>query len=242
LLALSLVFEHPSANEENVQRRVASELGLPQEIVTVSDAVGQSGLLTSAVEMSAQRSAPMINLWNPAYEYLSRYAAEHGCDVILTGRGGDEWLEASVHQATTAWRRFDLATLVRLWSAMQRSYRVPKHMIARYLLWTYGLRPIVRQSGSQALLRAAPDVLARLENRRFAATTPDWVAPDAALRARMFERYQAQRRTVSRGALDSPMVAFEHEEFYESGSRWGIRLLHPFWDADLTAFLARVPA
>jgi hypothetical protein len=37
------------------------------------------------------------------------------------------------------------------------------------------------------------------------------------------------------------MVAYELEEFYESGRHLGIPLLHPFWDADLTAFLARVP-
>ena len=37
------------------------------------------------------------------------------------------------------------------------------------------------------------------------------------------------------------MVAYELEEFYESGQRQGIPLRHPFWNADLTAFLARVP-
>jgi hypothetical protein len=37
------------------------------------------------------------------------------------------------------------------------------------------------------------------------------------------------------------MVAYELEEFYESGHPLGVPLLHPFWDADLTAFLARVP-
>ena len=34
LLALSLVFEHPDANEEDTQRAVATRLGLPQKIVT----------------------------------------------------------------------------------------------------------------------------------------------------------------------------------------------------------------
>jgi len=57
----------------------------------------------------------------------------------------------------------------------------------------------------------------------------------------MFERYRVQLETTSRGALDSPVVAYELEEFYESGRELGMRLLHPFWDADLTAFLARAP-
>jgi hypothetical protein len=57
----------------------------------------------------------------------------------------------------------------------------------------------------------------------------------------MLERYRAHKRIRTRGALDNPMVAFELEEFYESGRQSGVPLLHPFWDADLTAFLARVP-
>ena len=57
----------------------------------------------------------------------------------------------------------------------------------------------------------------------------------------MLERYRAHKRARRRGALDSPMVAYELEEFYESGRNLGIPLRHPFWDADLTAFLARVP-
>jgi asparagine synthase (glutamine-hydrolysing) len=241
LLALSLVFEHSAANEEIAQRAVAAELGLPQKIVTVSDAVGPKGLLASALEMSASRPAPMINLWNPAYAFLARYAAEQGCELILTGNGGDEWLEAGVHEARTAWRTLDLATLYRLWATMQRSYRFSKGTVARNLFWTYGLRPNLRQGGASMLRRAAPGLLTRLERRRLARTTPHWVAPDPQLQEQMFERYQAHRRTKSRGALDSPMVAYELEEFHESGRELGVRLLHPFWDADLTAFLARIP-
>ena len=116
LLALSLVFEHPDANEEGTQRAVAARLGLPQKIVTVGDAVGPNGLLADALEMSASRSAPMMNLWNPAYAFLARYAAEQDCEVILTGNGGDEWLEAGVHNARLALKRLDFATVYRLWA------------------------------------------------------------------------------------------------------------------------------
>jgi asparagine synthetase B (glutamine-hydrolysing) len=183
----------------------------------------------------------MINLWNPAYAFLARYAADQGCEVILTGNGGDEWLEAGVHKASIAWRQLDFATLYRLWATMQRSYRFSKGTIAHNLFWTYGLRPILRHGGASALRRTAPGVLTWLERRRLAQTTPEWVAPDPELREQMLQRYQLQTQTVSRGALDSPVVAYELEEFHESGRQLGVRLLHPFWDADLTAFLARVP-
>ena len=88
LQALSLVFEHSAANEEDRQRGVAAQLGLPLEIVTVSNAVSANGLLADALEMSALRSAPMMNLWNPAYATLARYATDRGCATILTGNGG----------------------------------------------------------------------------------------------------------------------------------------------------------
>ena len=241
LLALSLVFEHPDANEEATQRAVATELGLAQKVVRVSDAVSPNGLLADALEMSASRSAPMMNLWNPAYAFLGRHAAERGCDVILTGNGGDEWLEAGVHGAKRALERLDLATVYRLWASMQRSYPYAKRTVARNLLWTYGLRPILSQGATRTLERTAPRVLARRQQWRFAQSTPRWIAQDPDLREQMLERYRAHKRAPRRGALDNPMVAFELEEFYESGRQLGIPLLHPFWDADLTAFLARVP-
>lgn len=241
LLALSLVFEHPLANEEAIQREVASDLGLAQEIVTISKAVGPKGLLASALEMSARRPAPMINLWNPAYRYLAERARDQGYSVILTGNGGDEWLEAGVHKANRALREFDLLTLYQLWSSMQRSYTFTKGTVARNLVWTYGMRPIIREGASRIVGRAAPARLRQLRRQRMERLRPVWVAPEPDLRESMFERYRVHLETTSRGALNSPMVAYELEEFYESGRELGMRLLHPFWDADLTAFLARAP-
>jgi hypothetical protein len=124
---------------------------------------------------------------------------------------------------------------------MQRSYPYSKGTVARNLLWTYGLRAILGDGARGILERTSPEALARRERWRFAQRTPAWVAPDPRLRDLMFERYRVHKRTPRRGALDNPMVAYELEEFYESGHPLGIPLLHPFWDADLTAFLARVP-
>ena len=223
LLALSLIFEHPDANEEGTQRAVAGRLGLPQKIVTVRDAVGPNGLLADALEMSASRSAPMMNLWNPAYAFLGRYAAEHGCEVILTGNGGDEWLEAGVHNARLALQRLDFATVFRLWACMQRSYPAPRAAIARNLLWTFGMRPIL--STKRSAYSRAP----RLERSHGVSNCASLrrrhrgSLEDRGLRAEMFERYRAHKRTRWRGALDSSMVAYELEEFYESGQRRGSR-------------------
>jgi hypothetical protein len=42
-------------------------------------------------------------------------------------------------------------------------------------------------------------------------------------------------------ALEHPLTTLELEEIFESGRRLGLRLLMPFWDAELVQFLCRVP-
>ena len=181
----------------------------------------------------------MMNLWNPAYAFLSRYAADRGCEVILTGNGGDEWLEAGVHDATARAQRLDFVTFYRVWACMQRSYPLLESQDRPNLLWTFGMRPILRQ-GAAGVARAAQlrstrpagAVALRAGRRR-----PGWHRiPSCGSRCSSGTGRTSARH--SRGALDSPNVAFELEEFYESGRRQGVLLLHPFWDADLTAFLA----
>ena len=44
-----------------------------------------------------------------------------------------------------------------------------------------------------------------------------------------------------RPALDHPLMAIELEEHFEFSRRLGVRLLHPYWDADLVDLLARIP-
>ena len=39
---------------------------------------------------------------------------------------------------------------------MHRSYRLSRLAAARHVLWTFGLRPILRQFGARALHRLAP--------------------------------------------------------------------------------------
>ena len=183
----------------------------------------------------------MMNLWNPAYAFLGRYAAEHGCEGILTGNGGDEWLEAGVHKARLALQRLDLATVYRLWASMQRSYPYARGTVARNLLWTYGLRPILGDAGRRILGRTAPGSSHGESARASSRRRRPGSRRIANCVAQMFGTYRAHKRGRRRGALDNPMVAYELEEFHESGRGLGIPLLHPFWDADLTAFLARVP-
>ena len=48
-IALSLVFPDPNFNEEPIQRQVASQLGMPQTVVSFAEAEGPNGLVLEAL-------------------------------------------------------------------------------------------------------------------------------------------------------------------------------------------------
>src|SRR5262245_13432560 len=91
-LALSLVFPHPDANEERVQRGVANGLGLEHLVMGFFEAIGERGLLGAALDLGRTWPAPLLSFWLPAYQTLGRDGRRRGCTTILTGGGGDEWL------------------------------------------------------------------------------------------------------------------------------------------------------
>ena len=128
--ALSLGFP-AECNEEEIQRGVAKNLGLPQVFMTLGDAVGQDGLLLAALKMNGQCSMPLLNPWYPAYHRLGLEGKQRGCKVILTGGGGDEWLGVSPFLAADLMRSLDVVGLYRLWSTMQSSYPLPWYSIMR---------------------------------------------------------------------------------------------------------------
>jgi len=249
-LALSLVFPHPDCNEEATQRRVAADLGLPQVLAPFDEAVGAQGLLLSALHMSSQRPAPLLNYWNPAYLYLGRQGRRRGCQVILTGTGGDEWLLVSPYLAADLMRSLNIVGLYQLCSNTYRSNQFPLLGTLRNVLWRFGLRPLLGAAARRLLRAAAPRVDQARGRWRIARERPKWVAPDPALQAELDRRVEESRPTPApsslymremRTALDHPMVAIEMEEYFENGECLGLRILHPFLDAELIDFLYRVP-
>ncbi len=252
--ALSLIFPHPEANEEQVQRSVAQRLGLSQDLVPFDVACGARGFLQSALELSGSLSLPLQNFWIAAYNYLALLGKRHGCRIILTGGGGDEWLGVSPLLSADLIRTFDFAGLYRLWSAMRRSYRRPMHDMALSLLWSFGARPLLRDSLIRMLQAGSPATLARLRKRNLRRLMPEWHSSDPelwrelSLRAETIEidrtreparygHYFAEMRL----SLDHPLVSLEMEEAFENGKRLGMRFLQPYFDADLVEMLYRTP-
>jgi len=246
-LALSLVFPDKASTEEPIQKGVAARLGLEQALVPFAEAVGPRGLLGEALALSAAYPQPVWNMWAPAYMPLARLAAARGRGVILTGRGGDEWLTISPYLLADQLKRGDIVGAVRLIRMRQQSNSLVGWRAAARLVWRTAGRPLA----SAALDAIAPALWHQRRRRRLLSERPDWVAPDPAVRRAMDERIERwidparpvggfyQRESLT--ALRHPAVTHDMEETQEFGRRHGLRVMHPFWDVDLIELLHRVP-
>ncbi len=252
--ALSLIFPHPEANEEQVQRSVAQQLGLLQDLVPFDEACGAQGFLESTLELSKSLSQPLQNFWLPAYNHLARLGRQNGCRTILTGGGGDEWLGISPLLSADFIRSFDFVGLYQLWCVVRRSSRRPMHNLTRALLWTFGLRPLLRDNLVRMLRERSPASLARLRQRTLRKSMPAWRSSDPelwrelALRAETIETERTREPArygyyfgEIRLSLDHPLMSWEMEETFENGKRLGVRFLQPFFDAELVELLYRTP-
>ena len=245
-LALSLGFTEGESNEQSIQRGVAQQLGLEHVLVQFDDAAGPTGLLDAALSMTADWPQPMWNMWAPAYAELARHGKARGAQLILTGRGGDEWLTASPYLLADLIGRGQMIAAWRLLQTIRRSNIVG-------LGPTMGVvsRVALRPLASAALDWMAPNTWHADRRRRLLAERPAWVAPGAAVRAAMDERVEewiAPARPKAgfymreaRVALAHPALTHDMEETQEFGRRTKQHVLHPFWDVDLVSLLYRVP-
>jgi asparagine synthase (glutamine-hydrolysing) len=246
-LALSLVFPDAASNEERIQAGVAQRLGLEQELVPFEQAVGPGGLVEAALDMTAGWPQPMWNIWAPAYADLARRAQTRGTRLILTGRGGDEWLTVTPYLLADLAARGDVTGAWRLLQARRRSHGLRGWRAQARFAWLTAARPLA----SATLDRVAPHWWHRRRRARLLRERPGWIAPDPVVRAGMdarIERWIEPARPPHgfyvremRTALFHPAVAHDMEETQEFGRRFGQRVLHPFWDVDLVSALYRMP-
>jgi asparagine synthase (glutamine-hydrolysing) len=240
--ALSLYFG-PDCDELPTQRGMADGLGLPQVLLPFEEATGPAGLFGAALAMTETLPAPLQNVWRPAYERLVVEAEQRGCNVILTGEGGDDWAAVMMYQAADLVRSLDVQGLFRLWRTYAQSHPFSAWQELRNVVWRLGARPLLADTRRTSVLR----------RRSVADNTAIWLAPDPTLRtavvrrrAEEFEKEMAAPRIRSfarweiRSHMDDPRLWMGLEEIFLLGRRHGIRVLHPFWDSDLIELLARV--
>ena len=249
--ALSVEFPDPdNLGEAAVQRLVAERLGMPQYMMTLEDALGGSGLLPPALELSSAWPVPLLGIFTPAYVALIEQAKTQGSEVVVTGAGGDNWLAVTLDYAADRIARLDFLALLRLWYTMQRSYRAPRWLLARSIVWKYGLRNVLISLEQRGLSRVAPGLLRRQTAMKAEQSMPDWLAPDGALRNELLELATARRLKLKpkpgdfyaneiRRGLDHPIQAVDLEEAFEKGRRLGVELLMPYFDSDLVDLLLR---
>ena len=247
LHALSVGFPDPGCDEQNVQRGVARTLGLTQELLPMAEALGGRGLLESSLDMGVDWPTPMMNLWAPAYRELVQRGARIGCETVLGGTGGDEWLNVSPSISADLMRAGKFGELFRLYRVFNRSFKINALTVARNVFWTFGLRRLVGAS----IAAVAPNAWQSNRHQREIAKTPPWVAPDPELRRAMDERAASlvpaarpERGYYDRDlqvSLTHPLMAIEYEEAFEFGRRCGTRMLSPYLDPDLVRVLYRMP-
>lgn len=254
-VALSVAFPTPATNEEEVQRSVAQQLRLPQVVKPFFEAAGAPGLMSPALSMSCSLPAPLLNFWLPVYYALARDGEAQGCKVILTGNGGDEWLTLGPYFAADLVRRLDVVGFYRLWRSHCRSYPMSGFAVFRTLFWRFGLAPVILPPAHRVVKRFAPGAIGlrhRLMWKPPEWILGDWIAPDPELRRRLNDRIQRgegveqhKKSThydrAGRVGLGHTIMSWEMEELFEVYQRLGVRIFHPYWDADLIELLYRVP-
>jgi asparagine synthase (glutamine-hydrolysing) len=249
--ALSVEFPDPDGlGEADVQRLVAQRLGMPQLMTPLDEALGGKGLLPPALELSRDWPVPLLGIFSPAYITLIEQAKAQGCEVVMTGAGGDNWLAVTLDYAADRIARFDVVALWRLWFMMQRSYRAPRSLLLRSIVWKYGLRNVLVSLEQRALRRVAPSLLTRQTTHQAERSLPPWLAPDAELRSELLEMAVSRRMELKprpgdfyaneiRRGLDHPILAVDMEEAFEKGRRLGVEILMPYFDPDLVDLLCR---
>jgi asparagine synthase (glutamine-hydrolysing) len=255
--ALSLGFPHPDCDEQNVQRSVASTLQLPQILMPFDDAVAPAGLVAGGIELSARLPLPLLNPWRPAYVSLARAGRDNGCDLILTGAGGDEWLTVNPMYMADLLRGGNLIGAVGFARTLLRSYRRSRPEMIRFLVWQAGLRPVILLAGRNVARRVSGDVVRRKRRRDLSGLAPPWVTPSGTLGRDVAERIEQRVEQRMREAeptggygfyfrgMDSPVLhperSREQEEEFAIGRALGVSIQHPYWDPELVSFLCRVP-
>jgi asparagine synthetase B (glutamine-hydrolysing) len=246
-IALSLLYSDPDFHEAQIQRTVATSLGLPARQIALQDAIGQQTATESLLEANAKWPVPMLNLWLPAFMNLAQEGKALGCEVILTGGGGDEWLGVSPYFAADLIRSLRFLDLYRFCHKTLRSYDIGYRGLLRTLGWTFGIKPHLARVRDVAAALVNYDVDRRHSERRI----PEWIGPEPKLREAMRDRYVIAARTnrarrasapslydyEARRTLDHPIVVGEIENKFHVGQRVGVRMLEPYWDAELVELL-----
>lgn len=248
-VALMIDFSEFGANESALQTAVATSLGLPHVVARYGDLVDPETALEDALGWSSVWPWPIPNLVILPYLNFGPTARAEGCRVILTGEGGDECLAVHPHHGAELLRTANLVGFTHLLRVVSRSHSLSLWRLIQLYGWVYGLRPLLGHAGRRVLEAHAPNLLRAHRRAAILTHAPDWVAPDPVVRrglkeriARDVERDLAAPKPpgIYQASLRS-MLEASFETDFERSRRTGLRVLHPYWDADVVDFVLRTP-
>jgi asparagine synthetase B (glutamine-hydrolysing) len=248
-LALSVLFSGADCDETDVQTRVANDLGLPAFRISLDDALGSPSAVDGLLALADEWPTPMCNLWLPAFIRLAAEGRARGCDVVLTGGGGDEWLGVSPYVVADLLRALRFRAYFHYVRQLRTSYVMPTWTLLRNVTWRFGVKTLLKAAVSD-LVRAAGHDLDRL---RAPWLLPPWLAPhrpaQRAFTARLVDaaRFEEDRRKrlgsfyayEARRSLDHPVVVAEAENKFHMSRTLGVRFVEPYWQAEVVELLYR---
>jgi asparagine synthetase B (glutamine-hydrolysing) len=248
---LSLFYRESASNEEAAQTFVAGDLGFPFIGRSLDDALQQRPAMEMLLEATRDWPVPMWNLWLPAFIRLAEMGREAGCEVILTGGGGDEWLGVGPHLAADLLRTLQFGKFAKFTRYMHQSYSMPYSLVLSDLVWKFGLKQLISGARNHVMPMLGHD----LDASRARRALPDWLAPDPAVRRLIVDRLTQARRTErlarnaapslyafeARRSLRHPIVVSEIENKFAMSEAAGVHFFEPYWDADLIELLYRTP-
>ena len=255
-MAFSMGFPHPDCNEVDRQTNVAHQLGLKIHLETIDEILAGRRLFEIALDLGRTWSQPMLDCWQGLYIELGSRAREMGCKVIMTGSGGDEWLNVSDRLIADLIRSMDPRALNRVLRIFLRSYRLPKHSFLYHLVWKSGLRMILADTGRRIARQIAPATLRKIIRKRMKKNTLSWVAADPELKAAADDRIEILVEQYMNKMLPndkypfyassaashfvSTNVSMIMEQHFEASQRMGVSVVYPYFDPDLINLLMRV--
>jgi asparagine synthetase B (glutamine-hydrolysing) len=192
-LALCVKFPIPEADEEEVQRAIARDLGMEALIVSIESPTRPDGVLLATTKLSSRSWFPSVNPWVAAYDALLETAKREGCEVLLDGEGGNQLLEVRPQWAADRLLRGDVIALAEMWRAEQQYTRRGRLKLAKFLLFDSGLRPIAREFAHGRLRRLSMGASRKWLVRRAHGALPAWLAPDPRVRGALIESLAAPR-------------------------------------------------
>jgi asparagine synthase (glutamine-hydrolysing) len=252
-LAFSLYFQEPGDTEELFQRGIAQGLGLPQTGVPLNTTSDALEAYFASLELNKTWSQPLASSFISLYLSLGKKAKDAGCDFMLSGEGGDEWLVIHYALAADLLRNFDVRGLRDFWKTVKATNELSSYGTAE-ILWLDGLRLLLLESLGKTLSRVAPGQLRAHRHEVARQKIPSWLAPDPALREDVFARWDKgvteSKGSSSKGSfykrdilgiVDHPLTVLYAEEEFELSQRIGLPILLPFYDPEVIRFLARTP-